>query len=81
MSAVLSATCSCGRRVIVDCPTIGEADWAAAHAAVDAAGFVWHERLGYRCNHWPGCATTESRDTPPVAAPSLQQDLFAGAPS
>jgi hypothetical protein len=79
VTAVLSATCVCGRRVIVDCPTIGEADWAAAHAAVDAAGFVWHERLGYRCPEFPGC----SSDPAPVVAPPEppQADLFAGAPS
>lgn len=73
MSAVLSAACTCGRRVTVDCPTMGEADWAAAHAAVDAAGFVWHERLGYRCGSWPACSPVQSAPVPP---PPLQPSLF-----
>lgn len=73
MSAVLSARRLCGAVVTVPCPTldgIGE-----AHAAMEALGWRWDDRLGHVCPSWPECHPVEA--TPERAAPR-QADLFAG---
>lgn len=81
MRAVLYATCACGRTVVAPCPTLEEPDRVAAHAAIEAAGFEWDERHGYRCNHWPDCTSLKLLETSPVPVSSRQQDLFGGNPN
>lgn len=78
MSAALSATCVCGRSIVASCPTLDESDWTAAHDAVAAAGFVWREGLGYRCNHWPACSPIPPA---PAAPADGQGSLFPDMPA
>jgi hypothetical protein len=73
VSAVLTAACSCGRAVVVSCPTLEATDWSAAHAAIEAAGFGWHEGLGYRCPDFPACSPVPPAPVPP---PPRQASLF-----
>jgi hypothetical protein len=75
MTAFLSAACACGAVASAPCPTLEEGDWASAHATIEAAGFRWHEGLGYRCGDWPSCSPA---DAPEAArpVPQPQDDLF-----
>lgn len=77
MSAVLTAACQCGRSVTVPCPTLGDVDRAAAFGAIEALGFRWDDRFGYRCADWPGCSAISEEPRPATTGGTYHEILLA----